>query len=122
MIVILDMQRGEVYHFKKRKDAAVFLKVSAPTLRAWLKFPFYLYRFLLIILTSEERAKQTERLFNIELTNYKHRPNGSDMDNSNRDRDNDRGDIPCMEVSREGTLQEPRTGSDEIVQVHRESP
>jgi hypothetical protein len=104
MIIILDMQRGEVYHFTTRKKAAGFLKVSAPTLRAWLKFPFYLYRFLLIILTSDERAKQTDRLINVELTNYKHRPNGSDTDNFNRVASGDRDNIPRMEVSREGTL------------------
>ena len=76
MIVMLDTQSGDVYHFKTRIAAAKFLKVSPPTLRDWLRHPFFLYRTLVIILTNEERQRETEAVINSHLTTYKHKSNG----------------------------------------------
>ncbi len=98
MIIILDTQRGEVYHFKTRISAGEFLCVSQPTLRGWLKHPFYFYRTLIIILTSDDRAKHTARLVNLKSTTYKHKPNGTFANSSTRP-DSGGGDIhPRLEV------------------------
>jgi hypothetical protein len=60
MIVILDTAKGEKHEFKFRKDAAEFISVSLPTLRTWLKEPFYLHKTLIITYTNGKSKKSIE--------------------------------------------------------------
>lgn len=48
MIAILDMTTGEAFNFKTRKETAQFIGVSLPTLRGWLKRPFYLHETFIL--------------------------------------------------------------------------
>lgn len=67
MVVVLDISNGEEYHFTQKKTACAFLGITAPTLRAWLKGSYYLHKTLIIIHTSNEKAKETtERLLRIQ--------------------------------------------------------
>lgn len=61
MIVILDTTKGRAHNFKTRKDAGEFIGCSLPTLRGWLKKPFYLHRSLIITHTSNEKVQQSKR-------------------------------------------------------------
>jgi hypothetical protein len=58
MIVILDTAKGEKHEFKFRKDAAEFISVSLPTLRTWLKEPFYLHKTLIITFANNGTQKK----------------------------------------------------------------
>ena len=59
MIVILDTAKGQKHEFKFRKDAAEFMGVSLPTLRTWLKEPYYLHKTLIITFTNNGTTKKT---------------------------------------------------------------
>lgn len=48
MVIILDVKQGEALNFKTRKESAAYLGITAPTLRKWLKEPFFLYRTFII--------------------------------------------------------------------------
>lgn len=61
MIVILDTAKGKDYNFTTRKDAGEFIGVSRPTLRGWLKSPFYLHKSLIITHTSNEKVQRSKR-------------------------------------------------------------
>jgi arginine/ornithine N-succinyltransferase beta subunit len=61
MIVIIDTKSGKTYNFKTRKSAGTFIGVSQPTLREWLKNPFYLYRVLIITETDKRKLQAGER-------------------------------------------------------------
>lgn len=61
MIVVLDTAKGHAHNFKTRKDAGEFIGISLPTLRAWLKEPFYLHKTLIITHTSNEKVKKSNR-------------------------------------------------------------
>lgn len=66
MVVILDTAKGQAHNFTTRTAAAEFIGVSRPTLRGWLKSPFYLYKTLIITHTSNEKIKESrEALFKI---------------------------------------------------------
>lgn len=61
MIVILDTTKGRAHNFGTRTAAAEFIGVSRPTLRGWLKSPFYLHKTLIITHTSNEKVQQSKR-------------------------------------------------------------
>ena len=61
MIVILDTTKGRSFNFGTRTAAAEFIGVSRPTLRGWLKNPFYLHKTLIITHTSNEKVQQSKR-------------------------------------------------------------
>ena len=60
MIVILDTAKGEKHDFKFRNEAAQFIGVSLPTLRSWLKEPFYLHKTLIITYTNGKAKKEEQ--------------------------------------------------------------
>lgn len=59
MVIILDLNTGTTYNFKTKKAAGRFLGVSAPTLRGWLRHPFFLWRSLILTATDEEKVKKS---------------------------------------------------------------
>ncbi len=61
MIVIIDTSKGHAHNFKTRKDAGEFIGISLPTLRAWLRDPFYLHKTLIITHTSNEKVEKSNR-------------------------------------------------------------
>lgn len=63
MIVILDTATGQAHHFSTRRKASVFLNVSARTLRRWLVMPFYLNKNYIILFTSQELSRLTDKQF-----------------------------------------------------------
>lgn len=70
MVIIIDTAEGATYHFRLRKEAAKFVGVSLPTFRRWLETPFFFYRTLIIVLTSQDKAEQTARKINGSALSY----------------------------------------------------
>lgn len=68
MIVILDTSDGEAYNFTTRNAASEYLKVSTPTLREWLKQPFYLHKTLIVTHTSNEKVKASRQALFLKKT------------------------------------------------------
>jgi len=66
MIIVLDTAQGQAFNFKTRREAGEFIGVSRPTLREWLKSPFYLHKSLIITHTSNEKVEESRKaLFEI---------------------------------------------------------
>ena len=61
MIIILDTTSGIAYNFTTRNAAAEFIGISRPTLRGWLKKPFFLSKSLIITHTSNEKVQSSKR-------------------------------------------------------------
>ncbi len=61
MVVIIDTRSGRAYNFRFRKDAALLLGVSLPTLRGWLKNPFFLYRTFIITEATKSKQRISEQ-------------------------------------------------------------
>jgi hypothetical protein len=62
MVIILDTRSGRAYNFRTRKSAGLFIGVSQPTLREWLKTPFFLHKFFIITETTKGKQRTSEKM------------------------------------------------------------
>jgi len=67
MIVILDTEKGRALNFRYRKEGALFLDVSQPTLRKWLKEPFYLHKTFIITSTGNGKIEESQKILEYAL-------------------------------------------------------